>query len=139
MNVKTKNSPLADLEKQFVHDFGVRVREHRKHADMSQMDLAHKLTSVTGRRYHQTTVGRIENGTRPTSAGELFVLAALLGIAPADLLPDTGDRRFIQMSAQIAIHTQEVADAEERLAEAKQRYAALTSRGELTNTVEVKK
>jgi transcriptional regulator with XRE-family HTH domain len=104
--------------------------------DMSQMALARALSDATGRSYHQTTVTKLENGSRPTSVEEVYVLAALLDVAVADLLSDDVDRQVVQLSAQVTLRAREAAESAKRLREAKQRYAALTSHGELTATVE---
>ncbi|WP_282857476.1 helix-turn-helix domain-containing protein [Pseudoclavibacter helvolus] len=63
--------------------FGRRVRSIRKERGLSQKALADAL-SLTGRTFHQTTIAKIEAGTRPTSVGEIELLAVVLDVEAAD-------------------------------------------------------
>lgn len=63
--------------------FGERVSELRKAAGHTQGTLAKEMAHGD-RTYSQSTVAKIENGTRPTSVGELYVLADILGVKVAD-------------------------------------------------------
>jgi transcriptional regulator with XRE-family HTH domain len=59
--------------------FGARVREIRQARGWTQDDLAKRMTSA-GYQMHQTTLTKLENGSRPTSVGEAAALAAIFGI-----------------------------------------------------------
>jgi transcriptional regulator with XRE-family HTH domain len=130
MRMETKNE-LAEMARQAELDFGIRVRDTRKTRGMSQQELADAMTAAIGKPFHQTTIGRIENGTRPTSVAELVVLAALLDVMPTDLLADV-ERQVI--TVQVELRTREAQDAVRRLEEAQQRAAALGGHGQLGGT-----
>lgn len=62
-------------------EFGARVRERRKKADLSQDDLA------AAAKVSRTSVVNIERGRQGVSIGTLYRLANALACNPADLLP----------------------------------------------------
>ncbi|MGE5698046.1 MAG: helix-turn-helix transcriptional regulator [Candidatus Sericytochromatia bacterium] len=70
------NWPTADrwegYAREVARDFGARVRELRRSRGLSQEDLARALS------YHQTTIAKLEAGTRPTSVAEAHLLAEIL-------------------------------------------------------------
>jgi transcriptional regulator with XRE-family HTH domain len=55
------------------------VRRLREHAAMSQAALAQAM-SDQGHGWHQQTVYKVENGTRPLRAAELLAVAAILNV-----------------------------------------------------------
>lgn len=54
-----------------------------------------------GRPFHQTTIARVENGTRPTSVEEVFALAAVLDVPVTDLLTENTDRQLVRLSVEV--------------------------------------
>lgn len=65
---------------------GERIRARRLALRMTQAALAEKMRD-RDHRWYQETVHRAENGTRRVTAEELPALAAILGMAPGDLVP----------------------------------------------------
>ncbi len=72
---------MRDLSSQF----GIKLREIRELAGISQDDLA--LKSGIDRSY----VGRIERGEVNVSLEKVYMLAATLGCSPCELLPNIVD------------------------------------------------
>lgn len=70
---------------------GPRLRALRREKSLSQAKLAVLVNYLTGWTWHQTTVQKIEAGTRPISLDELDALASALGIPPVHLLTAAGD------------------------------------------------
>jgi len=64
---------------------GLRVRELRAARGWSQEALGRRMTSL-GYPMHQTTVAKLEAGTRPLRVSELVALADILGVKPRGLL-----------------------------------------------------
>jgi len=64
--------------------FGENVRKNRERKKMSQGDVAREMTA-RGWPWHQSTVYKIEHGTRRTEAFEVFDLAEILGVPVAHL------------------------------------------------------
>lgn len=84
------NQETEDREqvlKQAALDFGRRVKQLRKAAGLTQTDLAERL-SQWGRSYHQTTVAKLEAGTRPTTLEELIPLSVALGVPQRQFFED---------------------------------------------------
>lgn len=54
---------------------------------MTQEDLATVLGAQHRVFLHQTTVAKLESGSRPTNVPELFALASALGVSYEELLP----------------------------------------------------
>ena len=52
-----------------------RVRALRETSDLTQREIADKMTAA-GYRMHQTTIAKIESGERPVYVGEAVALAA---------------------------------------------------------------
>lgn len=65
--------------------FGRRVRALRAAAGITQADLADKMTHL-GVSMRQGMIAKLERGARPTSVGEIAVLANVLGVPPSSLL-----------------------------------------------------
>jgi transcriptional regulator with XRE-family HTH domain len=111
--------------------FGLRVREFRKAKGMSQEGLAEAL-SLSGRSYHQTTIAKLESGSRPTSIEELYLLAVILDVPATDLVVVQedqnmeGHRELIRLTTEIGRLTKELAESTQHLEEAKREYEELT-------------
>jgi transcriptional regulator with XRE-family HTH domain len=123
--------PLAELARDAATGFGARVRELRKAIGMNQEDLAEAL-SLSGRSYHQTTIAKLESGSRPTSIEELYLLAVIFDVPVTDLVVVQDDqnmeghRELIRLTAEIRRLTEELAESTEHLEEAKRQYEELT-------------
>jgi transcriptional regulator with XRE-family HTH domain len=57
----------------------------REERGWSQSEVARRM-KVYGYNWHQTTVGRVENGKRPLRLNELMHLAAMFGVSPIRLI-----------------------------------------------------
>lgn len=76
--------------------FGRQVRGSRQRRHWSQQVLADLVNEATGWNWKQTTVGKVENGTRAVTVEEMLVVAAILGVAPVHLLtPREDDDEFL--------------------------------------------
>lgn len=62
-------------------NFGDKVRQWRRERNWSQEDVADKLRSQ-GFDMHQTTVAKIERGTRPLRVAEAAAIAAIFRVPP---------------------------------------------------------
>lgn len=75
---------------------------------MSQAKVAALVNHLRGWNWQQTTVQKIEAGTRPLNLDELDALATVLGIPPVELLtsnsdmPATVTRRRRELRARLA-------------------------------------
>ncbi len=69
------------------------VRIKRNERGWSQQELAAHLTVEYGFRWHQTTVAKIENGSRPIGLNEAVVLAIVFEITGAQLMEPAKRRR----------------------------------------------
>ena len=67
--------------------FGSRVRNFRKAVGWTQEELAQALADRFSVVLHQTTVAKLESGSRPTNVLEIVALASVLGVSYDDLLP----------------------------------------------------
>lgn len=79
---------LTDIDQ----NIAANVRIYREAADISQEDLAQRMTG-RGFSFSQATVWKIENGQRPIKASELIALADSLGglrLAPMSLTREPG-------------------------------------------------
>lgn len=68
--------------------FGQRMKTLRDARRMPQQHIANTMTMVYGHRWYQTTVGKIESGTRPVKLTEAVAVAAILGVPLEDLLTE---------------------------------------------------
>ncbi|OFT91064.1 helix-turn-helix domain-containing protein [Corynebacterium sp. HMSC28B08] len=66
-------------------EVGEEIRRLREEAKITQTGLAKYLNEVLGAKYHQTTVGRMENGDRSISLPEATVIAELLNVPVSQL------------------------------------------------------
>jgi transcriptional regulator with XRE-family HTH domain len=64
-------------------EFGRTLRARRKHAGLSQDDVAQRVGMS------RTSITNIEQGRQHISLHVLYELAGAVGITPADLLPDS--------------------------------------------------
>lgn len=99
-----------------------KLKALRNLAGLSQPDLAERMTGK-GHSWHQSTVWKVEHGTRHVRLGELADLAAILGVTPAALLSDDDHREAVaardvmeralreQVAAEILSGTRETGDA----------------------------
>lgn len=62
-----------------INDFGAYVKKNREYLNYTQAELANTMNERFGHRWHQTVVGKIENGTRDLKASELCHLATIFG------------------------------------------------------------
>lgn len=82
-----QNSGREQVLKEASIEFGRRVKELRKAAGLTQAELAERL-GRWGKSYHQTTVAKLEAGTRPTNLDELMPLAVALGVSQREFFDD---------------------------------------------------
>jgi transcriptional regulator with XRE-family HTH domain len=73
-------------------DLGLWVRELRESRGLTQLELGEAMTRA-GFSWHQTTVGKVENGSRRLAKGELDALIAVANNHPR-VLEDEGSERF---------------------------------------------
>lgn len=62
--------------------FGSRLRTARKDAGLTQQDLAERVGLT------RTSITNIESGAQHISLHQLYLLAAAVGLPPAEMLPD---------------------------------------------------
>ena len=95
---------------------GQELKRLRLARGWSQKEEAVHLEARTGRSWHQTTVARIEAGTRPLRVNELAEFAELFGVSvPHLLFPHIS---YGEAEAEIAALEPELKAAEVRAAEA---------------------
>jgi transcriptional regulator with XRE-family HTH domain len=71
--------------------FGIRLRQARERAGLSQEHLSVNLLVMHDVNWHQTTVGKTEAGERPVRLNEAVALADLLGVPLHELAYDRAD------------------------------------------------
>jgi transcriptional regulator with XRE-family HTH domain len=121
--------PFVRVENIWEQRFGVQVRDLRRARGWTQDDLAERLTAA-GFPIHQTTVAKMEGGTRPTNVGEIAALAELFDVPIGTLFDRTPDmeHELRLMAAQRAIEAMnlEKAQLQQRLKELeKERVTAI--------------
>ena len=84
-----RDTPVVFYAKRFGRDFGRSVQTLRLRAGLSQKDMAERLGEL-GYRMHQTTVGKIESATRPTSIEEAAAISLILGVSLNEMLAPSG-------------------------------------------------
>lgn len=72
---------LRSLYEYWEKNFGEKVRQWRRERNWSQEDVADKLRKQ-GFDMHQTTVAKIERGTRPLRVAEAAAIAAIFRVPP---------------------------------------------------------
>jgi transcriptional regulator with XRE-family HTH domain len=81
---------MPDKQKRPSEVFATRLREIRRARDLSQTELAHRMTE-SGRPLSKAALLRIERCERGLSLDEALALAAILHVAPAHLLSPPGE------------------------------------------------
>lgn len=108
--------------------FGENVRKNRERKEMSQVDVAREMTA-RGWLWHQSTVYKIEHGTRRTEAFEVLDLAEILSVPMAHLFwPPAEVNEAAMVDRSIGI----LRRAWRETAEAARRLAAARASGERT-------
>ena len=79
-----------------------RVAERRRAKGWSQANLVRHARAVGLDNFHQTTISRIEAGTRPMTFGEAITLARLLNLDLSD--PDAPDADQFRAGYHAALH-----------------------------------
>lgn len=74
-------SEIREIHENWERDFGEKVRQWRLARSWSQEDLAEKLRQ-SGFDMHQTTVAKLERGTRPLRVAEAAAIAWIFGVPP---------------------------------------------------------
>lgn len=102
-----------------VKRFGAKVRALRQARGMTQAGLA-RMMSMTGASYHQTMIGKIENGTRPTSIKEALLLAVILGVDVTEFFTDDDPKLLVlremeRRAGELSRLASDIADAVERM------------------------
>lgn len=86
--------------------FGERLRAERQARDMSQSHVLLVLEASHGIKWHQSTMTKVEAGTRPVRLFEALALASVLHVDLADLLDDpqsqhSADRRDLHRKGRL--------------------------------------
>jgi transcriptional regulator with XRE-family HTH domain len=102
--------------------FGARVRELRAVRKWTQEALAERMTAM-GLPMHQTTVAKLESGSRPTSVAEVASLAAIFGVDMSELFAQRSavlpyEARAAEHLRRIERYADAVAAARDNLREA---------------------
>ncbi|MEX5264292.1 helix-turn-helix transcriptional regulator [Kocuria sp. CPCC 205231] len=133
MENESFEGPSAELANMGEKYFGARIRDLRKERGYSQEALAQGL-SMTGRSFSQSTVAKIENGTRPTSVGELHLLAALLDVEITDFFMSEEDaavyRHLSAQASKCARLAQELEELANREVQVRAEFELATKRYE---------
>lgn len=74
-----------DERKQYLLDFGRRVKHYREKLGLSQRELGRRAGYVDGKN-PATSISQIENGLRDISQTKVADLAKALGVEPYDLI-----------------------------------------------------
>lgn len=98
-----QNSGREQVLKEASIEFGRRVKELRKAAGLTQAELADRL-GRWGKSYHQTTVAKLEAGTRPTTLDELMPLAVALGVSQREFFDDPSPAARAEQKVREAEH-----------------------------------
>lgn len=102
---------------------GKRTRRHREQRGWSQEELGRRLGNY-GFAMHQTTVAKLENGSRPIRLNEVQALADIFGVSPGDLFEEDTS---VQNEHEVAVAAREVQRASAALAEAARAMDAAAS------------
>ncbi|MGJ9426848.1 helix-turn-helix domain-containing protein [Nesterenkonia halotolerans] len=113
-------------------EFGRRVKRLRKDAGLTQQELADRL-GQWGRSYHQTTVAKLESGTRPTTLEELIPLSVALGVSQREFFQDPSPNERAERKVREA--EQELLELRSQVSATRDRYRQLQD--ELKKALEV--
>ncbi|MBU3064093.1 helix-turn-helix domain-containing protein [Nocardia sp. NEAU-G5] len=106
--------------------FGDRTRQWRKARNWSQEDLANRLTDH-GFEMHQTTVAKIERGTRPLRVAEAVAIAQIFGVPPLTVFygagPEDEPMSASSMRELMESYEESITRAEEQLEDAAKQVA----------------
>jgi len=69
---------------------GLRIRDARKEAKMTQMKLAAEL-QLLGIRIDRSTIAKLESGRRPASDIEIVAIAKILNVSVSSLFEDAAE------------------------------------------------
>lgn len=98
--------------------FGGKIRDWRRARSWSQEDLAQKMTEL-GFEMHQTTVAKIERGTRPLRVAEAVALAQVFDVPALAVFhgpgPELEPLSISRMREHMESIEESLADAQERL------------------------
>lgn len=72
-------------KKQYLLDFGRRVKYYREKLELSQRELGRRAGYIDGKN-PATSISQIENGLRDVSQTKVAELAKALGVEPYDLI-----------------------------------------------------
>ena len=89
-----------DEKKQYLLDFGRRVKYYREKLGMSQRELGRRAGYVDGKN-PATSISQIENGLRDTSQTKVAEIAQALGVEPYDLIVSPQVSRLIKYAELI--------------------------------------
>ena len=89
-----------DEKKQYLLDFGRRVKYYREKLGMSQRELGRRAGYVDGKN-SATSISQIENGLRDTSQTKVAEIAQALGVEPYDLIVSPHISRLIKYAELI--------------------------------------
>lgn len=82
-------------KKQYLLDFGRRVKYYREKLGLSQRELGRRAGYVDGKN-PATSISQIENGLRDTSQTKVAELAKALGVEPYDLILSPQTARLVK-------------------------------------------
>lgn len=95
--------------------FGGRVKDLRQARGWTQDELAQQMTAA-GYPLHQTTVAKLENGSRPTNVGEIAAFAMIFDISIAALFdPSDEDAPMHQQLMGLAYRLAGISNEKNRL------------------------
>jgi transcriptional regulator with XRE-family HTH domain len=125
---ETRPEELAERRRPYEYweaSFGNKVRQWRQARSWSQEDLANKLRGQ-GFDMHQTTVAKIERGTRPLRVAEAAAIANIFRVPPLAVFmgppPEQLPWSMQQLHDIIDTHEQILAEMKEQMESSAMRY-----------------
>jgi len=114
----THTASMRDFYEWWEKRFGVKVREWRQARNWSQEELAKQLHEV-GIEMHQTTVAKVERGTRQLRVSEAVALAHVMGMPVLSVFygpgPEGEPWSMETMRKQMEQADEDIRQTEERL------------------------
>lgn len=129
MFVRVENKSRGKSGQHWQGVVGARVRELRQARGWTQSDLAQRLTAV-GEGMHQTTIAKLEGGSRPTTVSELASLASVFSVPLAFFFDETDATRE---RLELAALAGEISSLTDRQAELGVEHAVVTERLDYMN------